>query len=289
MVNLFYKLLNIILFVSLVLAKRKKKDDCNTIKTYLEEVLELDSADIINECTINSYGSVTNLNIYDYYNSLNEEDIIKLINYKRIKYLEIEKCEFDEKHINLLKKHRRLNTLYLDSNNDHKIGKDTLSGFKNLKKIILDNISISQDNIDEIGTLPKLSNVKLNFSNVTDSIDFKAIKENRRITTLEILHINAGVLNENFFEGFKYIKRFVLAWMDLTQDNINDIANLIRLREITFFECKNFDKIDLGPLRKFKYLTVFKVIGREYEPTPIMEIPEVVYSFNRLKKLKSHF
>jgi len=309
MANLFNKLLNILLLVAFVLAKKEKKNDCNEIKVYLEEKLELDSADIINECTVNSYGSVTNLNIYDYYNNLKEENIIKLINYKKIKYLtiqnvkltesiitkississllylEIEKCEFNEKHINILKNHKRLNTLYLDSNNNYKIGKNTLSGFKNLKKLILDGVTVTQININEIGSLPKISNVKLNFSNVTETIDFKAIKENKRITTLELLHINGGVLNETFFQGFKYIKRFVFAWMDLTQKNIEDISNLTRLREITLFECKNYDKLDFEPLKKLKYLTVFKVIGREDEPNPLNEIPNIVYSMSRLKKL----
>jgi len=309
MANLFCRLINIILLIALVLAKRKERNDCNSIKYYLEERLRLDSADIINECTMNNSGILTNLNIYDYYNNLREEDILRLINNKKIKYLtlqnvkltenifnkiasitsllylEIEKCEFKEKHLDIIKNHKRLNTLYLDSNNNYKIGKNALRGFKNLKKMILDGVKISQININEIGSLPKISNVKLNFSNVTETINFKAIKENSKITTLEILHINGGISSPDFFKGFNYIKRFVFAWMDLTQKNIDDIANLSKLREITFFECKNYDKIDFEPLKKLKYLTVFKIIGREYEPTPIKEIPKVVYSMSRLKKL----
>ncbi|ORX61199.1 L domain-like protein [Piromyces finnis] len=309
MTKLFYGLLNIIIFISLVFAQIKERNDCNKIRNYIEYGLELDSADIINECSINDFGVVTNLNIYDYYDSLTEKNIIKIINFKSIKYLtiqnvkltqniikvisnisnllylEIEKCEFNEKDINILKKHGRLNTLYLDSNNDYKIGKNALSGFMNLKKIILDGIAISQDNINEISSLPKISNVKLSFSTVTDSIDFKPIKENRRITTLEILHINGGNLKGGFFEGFTNVKRLVFAWMNLTQENINDIANLTKLREITFFECNNYDKINFDPLNQLKYITVFKVIGKEFETNPIKEIPDVVYSFNKLKKI----
>jgi len=140
-----------------------------------------------------------------------------------------------------------------------RIKKGVIANLDSLEKLTLSGSIIRQCNINDIGKLKNLKELTLILNDITKKLDFDPIRENKSIETLQIVGQNDRdyhykILKENTLKNFKHVKNLNLRNIILSQDDINDIASLSKLKSLSFELC-NFKNINIEPLNKLSKLT----------------------------------
>jgi len=253
------------------------KGDCKEIKNYFKEI-ELEYEENVFSCIENSNGELITLKLSN--DDLEQKDIDKLLSYNTITslYYQMYTGYYEEestiknrqrKFPSAISKLSNLKELYISyyeieewhthsTYYTNSIEKNIISNLpKDLRKLGLTDFSLTQDNINEMASLPNLENLILsNCENIND-LDFSPFEKSEKITNLEI-YFRSGrfysghSVGKNIIKYFKHLKYLSLYEMEMSQDNINEIGTLTNLEKL---KTSINSSLNLEPLRNLNNLS----------------------------------
>jgi len=171
-------------------------DDCKEIKSYIQSSGKSYSKNIEN-CEVDSNGKVKTLSIKNI--SLNDYDISKITSYSTIENIKYQwgVIEDDDSKdgyqttqlkdfpsaLSKLTNLKELSLIYYGINESDKatIDDDVLKASKNLKKLTLNGIQLSQTNVSDIAKLTNLQ--EINWYRVPENFNLDALKKGTTTTT----------------------------------------------------------------------------------------------------------
>lgn len=281
--NFLLKALFISLFTSFVLAEEVKRN-CKNIRSYIESK----KFDIIYKCVENDKGEVIEITI-NRNKSIPESVIKEVLSYPTITKLTyiITLKDFDgyfydygesEIHVENLSEimdlSSNLKELRIDFNchelishtssthYDMEIKKDTLKKFKNLKKLTLENVTITDYIVDEIASLSCLNELVIINCGHTNSLKLTPLNNNKELKNLTLKTYNnyegaASIdLKDIGLGSLNNIKNLTLDYILINKENINEIVKMENLEELYMFSTYEVDKIKYS-FNKLKKLTSF--------------------------------
>ncbi|OUM62718.1 carbohydrate-binding module family 18 protein [Piromyces sp. E2] len=233
------------------------KGDCKEIKNYF---IENGLDNTIDKCVENNNGEVIEIKLSN--DNLEQQDVEKILSYNTITSLDYEMYISYDASDSLKKKQSEIPTIIYKLTNLKEltsIKKNVISSLpKDLKKLGLHYINLSQDNINEIATLTSLENLTFSRCEEFDKLDFSPIEKLDKISELKILFsygrfYSEHSLGKNILKYFKPLKALVLFGMQISQDNINEIGTLTNLEELNI---QVNSSVDLKPLMNLNKLSV---------------------------------
>jgi len=233
-------------------------DDDELLSKYVEYDKDTKSLDIEDRYQKEGtkYGAKNIINEY-------KDKDVKNLNYHLVVVLEVHNSEskvdpvsdrdFPE-DIFKFKKLQSLILSYEKAEQDHSwhktyhkgsIKKGYLKNFKTVTHLTLKNIKLSQDNINDIASLSKLTTLTLDDCEF-DSLSFKPFEKNTSLKNLELLHeygsFNYGDdINKNVLKYFKNIEILKIEGYEMTQTNVNEICSLKKLNHLAYPINKKID------------------------------------------------
>jgi len=251
----------------------KIENQCDEIKSYFEEnnITGFDSS-----CSLDEDNRVSYLYINEEF--VNEEILNKLFSYGSIKELYIKltsqsifkymlgklpqleklKLATSERNLDLrpIGSFNNLQSLNIYAEKDQMITlkNKSIQYLLNLKSLVFNNVNLRQENINEIGRLPKLNSLTLNNCNYSKELNYDALRGLQNLSHLE--------LNSNKGKAINKIP-----------DSIYRLRNLTELILVN----QNLQRIDSN-ISKLKNLETLNL-----KTNKLSTIPE---SLNELKKLR---
>jgi len=225
-------------------------------------------------------------NLIVLFTKLNKNDVNLISDLKSLEKLEFSGVNIDHK-INL----ENLKELKIS---DSIIGKDIISGFKNLKKLVIDGqTNIQQYHIKEIAMLSNLEYINLDFNNLDynnneEALDFSLFKNLKKLSycfiSNEVAHIK--------MDSLKGIKNLNLKITVFKQSELNEIKNLSNLKNIHIELFKdNIKDLDISFLKNntnLSELTIQGTYDRSDNYTTELK-KNILKGFNNIKSLKLLF
>jgi len=300
-----FKALSFSLVTSFVLAS--DSNDCNEIREYLEKK-SLNYTATIEECGTNEEEQVTELKVIN--ENLQEEDVNKILSYKTIKKLEyvvvFKEGEFmDTSYSHILLPHPGFsefpsvivnlpeleelnfnyeNLRYVKSFPDEtliSIDNESLKLSENLKKLTLSQVSLSNENLKELSTLPNLEEIKFHICSF-DKDGFASFENHEKLSKLSITNIKGTQKAiPSHVEKIKSLKSLIIENGYCEGDNydFNGLDNLESLYLLLTKEC-NLD------LSKNEKLSELIIENQDYYRLALgIKLPMSLNLPNSLKKL----
>jgi len=234
----------------------KAKFEKNIDYSSLKNIKELN---VLDYCVIekNFFSSMKNLKklIIDGVQTIKQSHLDEISTLSNIE--EINFSFFNENDtkvdLNVLKKLSKLSKLDLTFYR----GNINIHGFKSLKILNLQDQTITQTIINDIGEFSKLEELYITFDEKTKNLDLSPLKKLSNLSSLYINGLNEKYdhhkeLGNSVLKGFNNIKKLYLERFILNQSDINDIASLSQLKEIEF----NFCYLRNGTIDALKNLTI---------------------------------
>jgi len=286
------KVISIGLLSSLVLA-----NDCDDIKKFMKE--KKYNKDDIKSCKVDSKGKVTALEIFNH--DIREEDYKnKLFSYKTIKKLnftllgsddlesrESKKAESLPKSITNLS---NLEELYLNLHHDtlgHQTGvssisRNILNKFKNLKKLNLYYVAVTEGTIEDISKLSNLNDLTINFIGDDYLENYDPLKKLKNLTSLKLVDIFFNKFPSSIF-SLTNLKKLTISSVDEIPKGLCNNKNLEYLDvHGDFGSMPNC----LNELSKLKYVKFFTYSDKENEILTNASLETCIYEGNGFCKRK---
>jgi len=279
-----------IIFLTLYLTL-VKADDC--FELYSKYNSEISYTKVIEECDVNSSGKVTNLQ-FNCDGKASADDINRIFSYGSLRklyynddtesYIDDDKALLNfsipsENLTNLedLKLAIDRYQLYSGLGGPGSIsiqrGKILKNGFKplkNLKKLSLLRIEISQDNIDEISNLPNFEELEIKEC-IIKELDLKPLKS---LKSLSIINTELSDNNINDIAKLTNLKKLKISKY-LTNEVIDGISNLTNLEELIL--SPENTKMKFKPIQKLNNLKHLELI------------PESIFDWSIRKYINGNF
>ncbi|ORX84888.1 L domain-like protein [Anaeromyces robustus] len=240
---------------------------------------------IINKNIFKAFKTIEKLILYNVKVSQDNIDDIKSLTH--LKELYINKCIFDKK-INFysLKKFKELEVLDINYNyisneyNEDTIKEIKFEAPKSLKKLYLDGINLSQENVKNITDITNLEEIYLD-CHYDNSTSFNSLVNLKNLSVFNYYN------NEEITEYSlpKNLNKFIFNGGKLSQNNIDAISKLTNLQELTLKMVININELNFDSLKSLKKLSNLNIQGDDSDEDKLEAIPEFVYSLNSLKKL----
>ncbi|KAG4107288.1 hypothetical protein H8356DRAFT_1285924 [Neocallimastix lanati (nom. inval.)] len=244
------KALSLICLSSFALAK----NDCRTL---MRSYKDGDEDNVIVDCSNNSNGELSYLHLYNNFD-LSENDFNKIFSYSTISKLTYAedkgKCH---PLLNRISGLSNLEDLMIQSYKGH-IEKGILKDLNNLWKLTIQYTYLSNDNINEIISLPNLRELSFYNMEFESDISFKPLKKATNIQSVAIKDI---VINQSLF------------------NEISSLSNLQELKIDLFSSKLSFLATSFDSVKNLTSLTVLEF------NSDLPSVPEFVYSIPNLKKL----
>jgi len=235
--------------------KFEKNVDFSPFKNIEELAISGEYSDISKDY-IKSFKNLKKLTLEGYLPNIDQSFIDEIANLSTIEELILQYSNPEIiANFNVLNKLKNLSALDLRSN----CRTTKFIGFNSLKTLNLEGVYIDQDQINNIGKLPKLETLYITCTEDNSDLDYTPLK---KIKSLSSLYFNGANdkydhkkdLTKNTLKGFDYIKYLYLKRFDLKQSDIDDIATLTNLRVLEFDFC--YLRGNINTLKKLPDLTI---------------------------------
>jgi len=283
--------------------------DCNSFKASFNGDVE--------NCEENG-GDITSLAIYS--KELNEEVLQKISSLVSLEKLNVSTSS-TEVDITPLNKLENLVELGIEGSYDttnaskNKFKKSCFSSFKNLKKLTLANLVLSEDVLNDLATLEKLEYIRYNgivtpevVEAVSSLTSLKTLDVYVRVSEMEIdlspLHklenlekmifecrvhkvrnTNYGFA-DNSFGGLDHLKTLDLYGFSFANYTTEDISNMAAIEEIEFKRCNYQEASSFEPFEKINdHLQSLLFSGYHYFKSAALYDFPAIHSLTNLKKL----
>jgi Leucine-rich repeat (LRR) protein len=215
-------------------------------------------------------------------------------------YDELRKCKQLEKFPNSISHLKNLEKVDFNGFVNFKEN-DLLKISKSLKSLTFGNFVIPQFIINELSTLINLEELTFMRTTINEELNLEPIKKLNKLHKLNISNSNSDITVKKYFKIFplKYfvnLKELYINEYTLAQIDIDYIASLANIKELTFSYCGYDKELNLDPLKNLKNLEALNIIGStkhcsdevnifNEEKCPLKEIPSSIYFLANLKKL----
>jgi len=207
------------------------EDDCGKIKTM---ILAQGLTFLTKSCTMNENNEVTYLRVN--LDSYGEDNVKQMLAYPTITSFEV--INGSQTTINNIANNAAIETLIFDYVDNGKLDLKPLRNLKNLT-----NLEVS-----------------------TDKYSFFSIKKN----------------------SLKYLtglKRLAIEYVDITQDNLDELKKLTALEELSFLNCNFYEGISFSSLKSLVNLTSLSIENPSKSTESLTSVPRQIYSLTNLKNL----
>ena len=203
--------------------------------------------------------------LYCQYQNIVNEDLKLIVNNmpNNIKTLSLTGNLLDENSLQLIKKFKKLEYLYLTSNRFRSIPQNISVLFPNLKKIYLDS--------NQIKILPRLEgfgNIKvlnLKHNNISDvSENLFSNKVNHKLEELYVSFNHITKIPCNFFKGVTHVSKLLLDNNFIETITKCMFANLVQLKEL-YLQSNLISKIESDTLVELKSLKHFYLYNNKLQ------------------------
>jgi len=254
--------------------------DCDDIKNSFKN----DEINFIDYCADNDNGQVVIIHFRG--ETVTQEAINKIASYNTLEQLYFNRVRSFPEDLNLSSLSLDVVEFY-DLNgyknrgfNEHNTPKNVLKTLKKVKKIIISGYIISQNTLDELGSLTKVTAIELYLNRFEEGLDFSKFKNNKNLTYL----LCTKFYNEN---GLAKIPSSLcqlkqLKKLDLSSNGISTVpkclGNLENLEQLNL----GYNTIKSFPT-EFGKLTKLRILEVAYNE--MTSIPSAFGKFTKLENL----
>jgi len=242
----------------------------------------------INSNLLNKLKSLKKLKIS--YVEISEDNINEISSLTNLTSLNLSNCPMNGLSFSFLKKMKKLNTLNV---NNFKESSDVIDHLKSIKK--LRNLSLSfnsfvQEDIEKISELTDLEELYRGIDENTVELDFKSLNkltELNKLTFENYDYTKTLNLNNISFTKFKYLESLNFFYVNITQENINDISKLRHIEALSLENC-GLD-VNFSPMKNLKKLRDLYIYDCYDNLCNYDQILSTICSFKKLEKLTVNF
>ncbi|KAG4108365.1 L domain-like protein [Neocallimastix lanati (nom. inval.)] len=239
---------------------------CKEIVDFIESKKSVSYDNIVYKCKVNDKGEVILLKLRYPYTNDKDEVIQKILSYDTVRVLYLEGYDPDG-----------------DDESSTTINAKIFTDLKNLEKLSLLYIKLSQSNIDEITSLKNLKELNLELYSDINDLKFDSFDQLDKLTKLTISnptsrsYTSLFTLNKNILNHFKYVKELYISGLEIKQQVFNDISNMVTLENLSIGIDSSLT-IDLTKMDKLKDLSLFPYSEHNISENISFKLPKNIES-----------
>jgi len=171
-----------------------------------------------------------------------QNDIDEISTLTKLEELTLVNCEYDDLNLKSLENLGNISSLILNESITFEIlgtaNTNILKFMKPLKKLVINDITLTQENINDIATLNNLEDLLIKFKH-EDGLDFSSFENLSKLTYLKLekAYYNSyeHLIPTNFIKNLSNLKNLTIYLLNINEDNIKEINSLVSLESLELY------------------------------------------------------
>jgi len=215
--------------------------------------------------------------------TLSQDNLDEIQSLSKIKDLTLNDCPMGELNFEFLKKMKNIKILNVYNIKETIDVTNYLKNLNKLRNLTLTVDSLTQEDVNRITELINLEELYLEIQYYETELNFKSLSNLTELSRLVIDNSdNDHNINNLSFKNLKNLEYLKLYYVDLTQDNINELSKLKYIETLHLYCCGL--NVDFSPIKNLKNIVELYIKGCDEADND--QILLTICSLKKLEKLE---